>query len=174
MKLNNERIKHGYDLILINRSRAKTEPLLGELLSNFPDCSVSLYEADLADNRQIQQAAEKVIHDHSDIHGLIHNAGVLKAGYDHSPEGHYIKYQVNTLTPIALTDLLKPALSDGKSNDETAKVIYVATSAIKMTGNLNSNLLSKPQKYGLFTSYAQSKLAAIIYFTKKCATLFAG
>lgn len=153
-----------YDLILINRTRAKTEPLLDEISEKFPNVTVSIYEADLSDQEQLKAAAAQVIQDHPQIDGLIHNAGVLLSEFQPSKQGHHMEYEVNVLAPVLLTQLLKPALIAGSSADDRAKIIYVSSGSIMMVKALDIQTLSKPEKVGLFSSYPQTKLAGTIVF----------
>ncbi|MEM6749700.1 MAG: SDR family NAD(P)-dependent oxidoreductase [Planctomycetota bacterium] len=149
----------GWDLVLINRSRERTESMLEGIRAKHPDRQAWVYTADLSDQDDVRAAAEQVLHEHPTVHALFNIAGVLTREQRVSKHGHDLNLQVNTIAPWMLTRLLRPALAAGAAEVGRAVVVTVSSSAIANSGPLRVDGLSQPAKQGLFGSYAQSKLA---------------
>ncbi|MEM9065029.1 MAG: SDR family NAD(P)-dependent oxidoreductase [Planctomycetota bacterium] len=152
-------VKAGWELVLINRSRERTKPLIERLHAENPSSQVTVYEADLADQDQVEAAAKQVTSSHPKIDALFNNAGVLRSEPAVSKHGHDLHFQVNVLAAWQLTHLLRPLLS---ASDERAVVVSASSSAIGMCGPLRIDELSRPKKQGLAGAYGQSKLAVTV------------
>jgi NAD(P)-dependent dehydrogenase (short-subunit alcohol dehydrogenase family) len=147
--------KCGYDLVLINRSIERSKPVLSKLHSTYPSRKVEVVEADLADQDSISQAVQTLLKRTPKISVLFNCAGVLLGTHETSKHGNELHFQVNTLAPYMLMQLLKPALIAG-----SARVMNVSSGSIAMTGKLRIDDLRNPPKIKkLFGAYAQSKLA---------------
>jgi NAD(P)-dependent dehydrogenase (short-subunit alcohol dehydrogenase family) len=148
--------RHGYDLVLINRNRIKTEPLLQKLAEAHPKCTVGVVEADLADQDAIRFAATEVVQRHPKIDAVFNVAGVLLGDLAMSKHDNEMHFQVNTLAPYMLLRLLREPLAQAGQS----AILNVSSGAIKLTGRLQIENLQRPPKIKKLTgAYAQSKLA---------------
>lgn len=89
--------QQGWDLIFINRNRAKTQPLLDKLAREYPSASVKLYVCDLSKPKEIKTTADAIRQSHDHLAALINNAGVLFNESKTSASGNDLHFQVNVL-----------------------------------------------------------------------------
>ena len=149
-------LEKGYNLIFINRSRDRTLPLVQRLATIRPEAVVDIFEADLADQDAIRTVAEAIVSKYSSIDALFNNAGVLLGKLSFSKYDNEMHFQVNTLAPYMLMQLLRPALNASKNGI----ILNVSSGAIFRTGSLIIDELRRPPKLRkLFGAYGQSKLA---------------
>ena len=109
----------------------------------------------------IKEAVDKWT-DLPNIDVLLNNAGLIGGPTRALPQdGMEISFQTNHLGPFLLTGLLKDKLSD------TARIVNVASEAYYMMARpkLDFEYMWEPDvtQYGFFYSYAQSKLANILF-----------
>jgi len=145
--------RNGWDVVMINRSAPRSQPVIDDITAESPDVSVDVVVADLADHGSITAAASELVErGHIDL--FYNNAGVLLAGIEKSKHGIEMHAQVNTIAPYMFARLLQPVL-DGST------VLTVSTGAISNTGDLRVADLADPPSFKKLTGpYAQSKLAA--------------
>jgi NAD(P)-dependent dehydrogenase (short-subunit alcohol dehydrogenase family) len=146
----------GFDLALINRSRAKTQPLLHRIAERHPGCSVDVFEADLADQDALRAAAMEVIKRYPRVDALFNVAGVLLGELVMSKHDNEMHFQVNALAPYMLMRLLRDPLARAPR----PVILNVSSGAVNWAGRLDFASLRRPQKVTKLTgAYAQSKLA---------------
>ncbi|MCE7011922.1 oxidoreductase [Kibdelosporangium philippinense] len=116
-----------------------------------------LVELDLADLASVRKAATEIRErtgDKLDI--LMNNAGVMGTPFTRTTDGFEMQFGVNHLGHAALTWLLMPAIKD-------ARVVTVSSHAAKGPGlNLDDPNFER-RRYSIAASYAQSKLANVIF-----------
>ena len=152
----------GYDLALVNRSAARTRPVVDRIRDAAPDAAVAVYEADLADPERVRAAAAEVLGAHPAVHALFNNAGVLLKDTQRTAAGREMHLAVNVLAPYLLTVLLRPALAAGAKGAGRAVVVTASSNAVFMTHRFDPARLDDPSRTGIFGAYAQSKLAASV------------
>lgn len=146
----------GWNLILINRSRAKTQALVQHIHATSPQTQVEIVEADLADQDAVREAAELIARHHDRLDALFNNAGVLLGELAFSRHDNELHFQVNTLAPYMLMRLLHAPLAQAGH----ATILNVSSSAIEITGSFRIDELRHPPALRkLVGAYAQSKLA---------------
>ncbi|MEM7342114.1 MAG: SDR family NAD(P)-dependent oxidoreductase [Actinomycetota bacterium] len=143
----------GWDVIMVNRSVERSQPVVDQITAAAPDVRVDVVQADLADHASIQRAADQ-LGERGRLDRFVNNAGVLmgeKVMSDHGVEMHA---QVNTLAPYLFGRLLAPAMEGGT-------VALVSTGGISQAKTLAVDELQDPATFKkLFGPYVQSKLAA--------------
>lgn len=144
--------KDGWTLVLLNRSREKSAPLLERIRQESPQAQVSLVVGDLANHDSIATAAG-TINEGRHVDLLIHNAGVLLGERRYSPQHIEMHAQVNVLAPYLLTRMLTPSLAG-------STVVGVSTGGIFRAGPLRVDQLADPAEVKKLTTYSHSKLAA--------------
>lgn len=91
----------GAHLVLCNRSAEKTQALIEQLKTEYPDLSAEFVPLDLADMDSVLAAADTL--SAQPPHILIHNAGVYAVPRYTTSLGVNNVYQVNCLAPYILT-----------------------------------------------------------------------
>lgn len=149
-------VAKGFDLVMINRNKAKGNEFGESLLREYPNCSVDSYAADLSVHQDIRDVAMAISSKYKVIDALFNNAGVLLSDKRMSKQENEMHFEVNTVAPFLLTKLLKPSLA--KSGD--AVVVTTGSGVRKMVKNLELDSIRNPVTFKKMTGpYAQSKLA---------------
>jgi NAD(P)-dependent dehydrogenase (short-subunit alcohol dehydrogenase family) len=150
----------GWELVLVNRSRARSQRVLDWVAKHNPQSRPDVIEADLADHESLRRAVAEVQQRHPRIDVLFNNAGVLLGELAYSSQGNEMHFEVNTLAPYQLMRLLQPQLAAAGGG---AVLVNVSTGAIKATPPLRVDELRRPPRMvKVFGPYAQSKLATLI------------
>lgn len=102
------------NLLLLNRSREKTDFLTAELLQEFPMSNISFFPLDLADMDSVNSACEHLQKNPPDI--LLHNAGIYDVPRYFCATGLQNIFQVNFASPYYMTKLLLPCLREKHSH----------------------------------------------------------
>jgi NAD(P)-dependent dehydrogenase (short-subunit alcohol dehydrogenase family) len=89
---------------------------------------------------------------------LINNAGVVLTKREMTPDGIVATFAVNYLSPFLLTNLLLPRLVASAPS----RVVNV-TSALHFKGHIDFKDLQGKKRYRGSNSYAQSKLAMVLF-----------
>jgi NAD(P)-dependent dehydrogenase (short-subunit alcohol dehydrogenase family) len=150
----------GFDLVLVNRDAERTRAQMQELAAIAPDATVHSVIADLSDHQAIRAAAAQIARLHAHIELLVHNAGVLLNSLQQSPQGNDVHFEVNTVAPFLLTELLRPQLAAAQGS----VVLLVGSSAMRMARALDIAALPAPRAFKRLAPYAQTKLAATAMF----------
>lgn len=141
----------GHNVVLVGRSRAKTEALAHELAAPF---HVVDY-AQLADVKRLASELER--YDRIDV--LANNAGGIMGERQVTEDGFEKTFQVNHLAPFLLTKLLMERLIASR-----AKVIQTASEAANMWGkNFDVTDLNNERNYATQVAYGNSKLENILF-----------
>jgi NAD(P)-dependent dehydrogenase (short-subunit alcohol dehydrogenase family) len=118
------------------------------------------YVADLASLAEVRSLAEQVRAENDRLDVLVNNAGVgfgaPGAGRQLSRDGHELRFAVNYLAPVLLTQLLLPLLR----RSAPSRVVNVAS-----LGQVPIDLgdLEMANRYDGVTAYRRSKLALVAY-----------
>lgn len=106
----------GARVLLAVRSPQKGEGVRAGIAADQPGADLALVRCDIADLDDVRRAAADL--GGSPVHALLHNAGVLPAQRQTSPQGHEVALATHVLGPILLTELLLPQLrrsGDGRA-----------------------------------------------------------
>lgn len=148
----------GASLILVDRSYKRSEEHKRALEAEFPDVSVKLITADLADFDSVKAAGELLLRERVDF--LIHNAGAYSIPRTVCTTGYDNVFQINFVSPYYLTrTLMKPIKERG------GKIIIVGSIAHNYSKTDNTDIDFKTRKkasrvygnakrYVMFSSYA--------------------
>jgi NAD(P)-dependent dehydrogenase (short-subunit alcohol dehydrogenase family) len=152
----------GDDLVLVNRSRTKSETQAAQLKARYPDLKVEVIVADLMDTAQVSAAVNEIVSLPGRIDVLYNNSGILTSKKVLSPQGFESQFAVNTLAPYALILRLRERMAR-PSGETPAMVINFSSSAINGQKSLDLGNLANPEQVGgLLTTYAQTKLAVTV------------
>lgn len=146
--------KKGHHVVLIGRSKEKTERLAKEL--NAPHHLVDF--TSLKDVRRLAAELEQ----YPQIDVLANNAGGIMGNREVTEDGFEKTFQVNHLGPFLLTKLLLPKLVASH-----AKVIQTSSEAANLFSKTFSITdLNNEHQYSATNAYGNGKLANI-YFTRE-------
>lgn len=147
----------GHRLLLHGRNQQKLLQIQSNLTSEAKDLEsiIKTFCTDLSDLSQVDQMASEVSQycneNQLTIDVIINNAGVLKTANSVTPSGLDIRFVVNTLAPMLLTQKLLPQLS----ND--GRIINLSSAA---QARIDFELLNgNRQTNDDLNAYSQSKLA---------------
>ena len=158
----------GATVVLVCRSRERGEAALAEVKEKSNNDHVSLLIADLSSQGEVRKLAENFKSQHSALHVLINNAGIIPRKREVTVDGLETQFAVNYLAPFLLTNLLLDML---KSN-APARVVTVASDMHRGAtidfGDLQSERAYKPLRV-----YCRTKLANVL-FTKELARRLQG
>jgi NAD(P)-dependent dehydrogenase (short-subunit alcohol dehydrogenase family) len=157
----------GAHVILACRRPDAAKTAMADISAAHPQASLSFVQIDLASLDSVRRAAAEVLAAHASLDVLINNAGLANMKRELSEDGFEKTFAVNHLGPFLLTNLLLPALRAAKG-----RVITVASGAHR-AGRMHWGNLQLDRGYFVLRSYAQSKLANIL-FTKALAARVAG
>lgn len=141
----------GHRVVLVGRSRAKTEALARELDAPY-------HLADYARLEEVRRLADELMH-YERIDVLANNAGGILGARQVTVDGFEATFQVNHLAPFLLTSLLMGRLIACR-----ARVIQTASIAANLygthfdLGDLNAERRYEPQR-----AYGNAKLANILF-----------
>ena len=144
--------KKGYHVVLVGRSKEKTERLATELDAPY-------HLADFTKLRDVERLASE-LDAYPTIDVLANNAGGIMGNREVTEDGFEKTFQVNHLAGFHLTKLLLPKLIASK-----AKVIQTSSEAANLFGKTFAiNDLNNERNYTATNAYGNGKLANI-YFT---------
>ncbi|MEM9759004.1 MAG: SDR family NAD(P)-dependent oxidoreductase [Pseudomonadota bacterium] len=149
----------GDALILLNRSASKARAQREELLGEYPELTLELVAADFMNFTEIRAAILKINEFPGRIDALYNVSGLLTAKKVLSVQGYESHFAVNTVAPYLLIQGLRSKMAR-PAGDAPAMIVNLSSSAINGLKALNLDDLPDPDDVGgLFTTYAQSKLA---------------
>ena len=150
---------HGASLLLINRSKEKSEKLKAELEQEFKGV-YSYFIADFSKLSDIHAAADHLASLEQDITVLIHNAGVYNTHRRFTGDGIEEVFQVNYLAPFIITYKLQDKLM----GQPHARILYVNSEGHRfaLAGLKLDDLRWDKQHYTGLKSYGSAKTAQLL------------
>ncbi len=151
-------LEKGATIIMCCRDLLKGEKARKELLKLNLSGSINLVELDLSDLKKVKASAQIIKKKFNSLDVLVNNAGIMAPPKTFTKQGLEIQFGVNHLAHMLLTLELLPMLNE-KNNSR----IVTVTSGVQYFGNINWNDLQGNIKYDRWASYAQSKLANVMF-----------
>ena len=99
----------GADLLLLNRSKTKTDAQIAELKSEFPNINIDYIPLDLSDIKSVKSATDILKNNCPDV--IIHNAGAYSIPRYITDCGFDNVFMINFLSPYYMTKTLLPYLA---------------------------------------------------------------
>ena len=151
-------LRKGAKVIMCCRDLAKGERAKQELLKfNFPG-NIELIELDLSDLSKVKYSARLIKKKYNSLNVLINNAGIMAPPKTFTKQNLEIQFGVNHIAHMLLTIELLPMLNESNNS----RVVTV-TSGVQYFGNIHWDDLQGNIKYDRWASYAQSKLANVMF-----------
>lgn len=158
-----ELARRGARVILANRSKAKTAPVIAEILAetgNQPE----LVEIDLGDLESVRRAADQILAMNIPIHGLVNNAG-LGGQRGLTKDGFELAFGTNHLGHYLFTRLLLERIKETPG----ARIVNVSSGSHYQAKGIDWGVLrEKTRTVTGLREYEVSKLANVL-FTKELA-----
>ncbi len=151
--------QRGAAVILAARSETKLTATTAAIAEQVPGAQLHPLIVDLADLSSVRRAADEA-QAFGALDCLVNNAGVMATPQRRTVDGFDLQMGTNHFGAFALTGLLLPLLE--KSGD--GRVVAVSSNAHKMarTSPLKDPRES-PKRYSRWGTYAQSKLANLLF-----------
>jgi len=115
---------------------------------------VGTFLADFSDLDDVARMGDEIISAHDRLDVLINNAGILKSPVERTPAGLDIRFVVNLLAPILLTQKLLPLMGPG------GRVVNLSSAA---QAPVDLDALAGKRQLSAMDAYAQSKLALTMW-----------
>lgn len=152
--------RKGARVVLACRNPLRAEAARTELLRLGTNPAIETVELSLADLDSVRAAAETLLRRHERIDLLINNAGAMVPQLELSAESLDQHMAVNYLGHFAWTGLLLPRLLSTPGS----RVVNLGSLAHWLARHLPPDLTWKTgQRYASFQTYAQSKLAVLLF-----------
>ena len=148
----------GATVVIVGRNPTKTAAVVEQIKHETGNHALSALLADLSVQAQVRQLASdfKANFDRLDV--LINNAGVLQHDPTITVDGVEMTWAVNYLAPFILTHELLDVLKASAPS----RIINLTSWTHKL-GKIDLNRLGDIQKYNIWTAYARSKLADVLF-----------
>ena len=151
-------LERGATVIMCCRDLVKGEKAKEELLKYNFSGKIELVELDLSNLKNVKEFTEYIKDKFDYLDVLINNAGIMAPPKTLSKQGFEIQFAVNHLAHMSLTLELLPLLEE-KNNSRVVTV----TSGVQYFGKIQWEDLQGHLKYDRWASYAQSKLANVMF-----------
>jgi NAD(P)-dependent dehydrogenase (short-subunit alcohol dehydrogenase family) len=149
----------GARVVMAVRTLAKGEAARAEILAQYPQARLEVRRIDLADLASVREFADGLIADGTPIDLLVNNAGVMAPPTRLvTTDGFELQFGSNFLGPFALTLRLLPLLLAAP-----APRVATMSSGTANFGRIHFDDLQWERRYRPSTSYAQSKLADLMF-----------
>ncbi|MBV6713992.1 SDR family oxidoreductase [Paenibacillus chitinolyticus] len=158
--------RQGAKVVMVCRSEERGQSALREAIAASGSGDIELMQCDLGSLRSIRSFAAdfKSRYDHLDV--LINNAGVVSLKRETTSDGFEVMMGVNHLGHFLLTNLLLGPLKRA----EQGRIVVVSSGAHKI-GKIRWEDPYLTKGYTVWTGYAQSKLANILFAKELAARL---
>ena len=143
----------GAEVVMLCRDVRRGQRARAQLLQRQPSARLVVVECDVSDPDSIGRAVAEVRTTAPQLHGLVHNAGVMPARRTESVTGHELTFATHVLGPHLLTALLQPQLvADGD-----ARVVFVSSGGMYAQPLRVDDLQYELGPYKPTTAYARTK-----------------
>ena len=155
---------HGAHLLVTARDADKGDAAAARIRESAPGALVQVVALDLADLADVRRAAAEVVAEHPRIDICVNNAGVMATPKRRTVDGFELQIGTNHLGHFTWTAGLWSALVAGE-----ARVVSVSSLAHARAGGIDLRSLTPlgaPNRYSRWGSYAESKLANLVFMVE--------
>ncbi|KFA80873.1 hypothetical protein S40288_09801 [Stachybotrys chartarum IBT 40288] len=118
------------EIILAARTQSRAMSSISSLREADPKISkITFLELDLTSLESVQRAAEEFKAQHSQLHLLINNAGIMNHPADITKDGYEIQFGTNHMGHALLTKLLLPTLQATAKTGQDVRIITLSSKA---------------------------------------------
>jgi len=149
----------GAEVVLVGRDAAKGRVAAARIAAAHPSAVLRFEACDLGSLAAVRQLAARLTQRYASIDLLVNNAGVMAPPTRHATaDGFELQFGTNYLSHFALTARLLPALRSAGH----ARVVNLSSLAHR-SGAIHFDDLQGERRYSAWSSYAQSKLAMLMF-----------
>ena len=155
--------KEGHEIYLHGRSPEKLATVVSEIKEETKNENIKGFVADFSDLDAVKQMSNQIKKESSKIDVLINNAGVYNSNKSQNSDGLDMRFVVNYLAPVVLTNELMTLLQQAKAS----RLINLSSAA---QSTVDYEVLTGVKNISQGEAYAQSKLALTMwsfYLAKK-------
>ncbi|NBX75645.1 MAG: SDR family oxidoreductase [Proteobacteria bacterium] len=156
--------KQGAHVVLACRRVEEGQQKAKELLSQKLRGTIEVSKLDLADLNSVRAFAKHFLENHTSLHGLVNNAGVMNTTFQRTKDGFEMQFGTNHLGHYLLTELLLPLIK----KSAPSRIVCVSScfhdKAMGYEGRIDfEDLNFEKRKYNGWVAYGQSKLANLLH-----------
>jgi NAD(P)-dependent dehydrogenase (short-subunit alcohol dehydrogenase family) len=148
----------GANVIIITRNKEKSDQTVEKIRSITGNNNIHGFEIDLSSQKSIRKGCQEIIKENPVIDVLINNAGTWFSKLTYTDDNIETVFAVNHLAYFLVTHLLLPSLR----NSDAARIINVSSDS-HFQAKMHFNDINLTHKYHGLRSYAQSKLANVLF-----------
>ncbi|MCH8906200.1 MAG: SDR family oxidoreductase [Candidatus Heimdallarchaeota archaeon] len=145
-------------VIMAVRDLVRGQEALDEIKQEEPKADLELMELNLSSLESVKKFTKQFRADHTQLHGLLNNAGVMQPPRMETEEGFELQIGVNHLAHFALTGLLLDELRSTPGSR-----IISQSSIVAARGRINFEDFHSVKEYSRTGAYGQSKLANLLF-----------
>lgn len=149
----------GFHVLLHSRTQSKGEAAKSAILAEAPAAKIEVFHADVGKLPAIETMAAAIRSKYQQLDVLVNNAGVWNSKLALSDQGIEQTLAINHLGYFYLTHLLYPLLEKAPQS----RIICVASDAHRQIPGMFWDDLNLTNNYHGLRSYAQSKLANVLF-----------
>lgn len=166
--------RQGATVVVGVRNEAAGREVAEAIRRELPSARLEVLPLDLASLVSVERFAERFLARHTELHGLVNNAGVMNTPHRQTEDGFELQFGTNHLGHFYLTELLLGVLKQ----TEGARIVNLSScyhdKAMGREGKIDfDDLHFTRRRYDGWTAYAQSKLANLLH-AKELARRLAG
>jgi NAD(P)-dependent dehydrogenase (short-subunit alcohol dehydrogenase family) len=143
------------EVIIAARDRAKGEPAVQVLQTEYPESQVHFLPLDLGSLASVRQTVEHFFAHWNKLDVLINNAGIAATPLGYTPDGFEQQFATNFLGHFLFAQLLLPALR----NAAPARVVSLTSGTHRLSDIHFDDIQYQHRPYDKWEAYAQSKTA---------------
>jgi retinol dehydrogenase-12 len=148
----------GAKLIVITRNAEKSNQTIEKIIALTGNQSIQGFGIDLSSQKSIRTGCQEIIKGNPVIDVLINNAGTWYSKLTYTEDSIETVFAVNHLAYFLMTHLLMPSLM----NSQDPRIINVSSNS-HFHAKMHFNDINLTNKYHGMRSYAQSKLANVLF-----------
>ena len=149
----------GAAVTLAARDLDKAAGVAEAIRSEVPGAVLDFLELELDRPESIRTAAKAWLADHTQLHLLVNNAGVMACPLDHTAENFERQFATNHFGHFLFTGLLMPVLL----HSAPARVVNLSSAGHRMSPVVFEDIHYRERPYDKWEAYGQSKTANILF-----------
>jgi NAD(P)-dependent dehydrogenase (short-subunit alcohol dehydrogenase family) len=162
-----ELAKTGAKIVMLCRDEKRGSLARDEVVKLSGNNAVDLMTCDLGSLSDIRKFCDEFKKKYGRLNVLINNAGVILPGRHVTKDGFEMQFGVNHLGHFLLTNLLLDVMTNvsaplGTSTSVPVRIVVVSSGAHRI-GKIHFDDVNLTKNYTVWRSYAQSKLANILF-----------
>ena len=154
-----ELAKLGAHVIVHGRNKDKLKKSVDFIKAESKNNNIDSIIADMSSFKKIREMSEELHKRYEKIDVLVNNAGVQVHGLQYSEDGYELTFAVNHLAYFLTTSLLL----DLVVKSDYKRIVIVSSGMHFRIEKFDFDYLQAKPEYNLYTYYAQSKLANILF-----------